>query len=263
MAQSPDRLEVAEQLLADLEKLETRLADLQKGLTRSHRLATLGTMATIIAHEFNNILTPVISYCQLALGRDDGDMALYRKAVEKALKGAERAAQISSSMLGFAREADGSPVCCVREIVDEVFSCMARDPKKDGIELVLEIPDDCWVRIPPIALQQVLLNLVLNARQAMRRNGGTLRLIVEPHGELVRLTVSDTGPGIPPDLIDQIFEPFVSHREAQPGEVEGNGLGLTVCRDLIASADGAITVESEPDRGATFVIHLHPGEAND
>ncbi|MAE61196.1 MAG: hypothetical protein CMJ49_07550 [Planctomycetaceae bacterium] len=263
MAKSPDQLDLADNLLTDLESIEARLTQLQQGLTRSHRLATLGTMATIIAHEFNNILTPVISYCQLALAANEPVPDLYRKAVEKSLKGAERAAAISSSMLGFAREADGSPVCCVREVIDEVFSCLAREPEKDGIQLTINVPDDCWVRIPPIALQQVLLNLVLNARQAMRKQRGKLLLHAEPQGDLVRLIVADTGPGIPPELIEQIFEPFVSKRDPAPGDAPGNGLGLTVCRDLIHGAHGTITVDSPPDHGATFTICLHPADPPD
>jgi len=94
-----------QQLLEHFEKLEDQMQKVSEGLAHSHRLATLGTITSIIAHEYNNILTPIVSYCQSALARtDDGDLLI--KAVQKSLAGAERAAHISSSLLDFAREQD-------------------------------------------------------------------------------------------------------------------------------------------------------------
>jgi len=266
-----DQLQNAEHLLDDLENLERQLHQLQEGLTRSHRLATLGTVATIIAHEFNNILTPVISYAQIALNDNNGepDVELMRKALQRAYDGATKAAQISTSMLGFARASteDSPKAAVVREVVADVFACLARDPQKDNINLRLDVPDDLAVAMPPISLQQVLLNLVLNARKVLRQRGGMLRISAEPvaddphandETEHIRIEVADTGPGIDPAILPRIFEPFVTQQAGHNDKpaTEGTGLGLAVCKDLVERAGGAIDVESAPGEGATFHIEL-------
>jgi signal transduction histidine kinase len=255
-APHPDQLATVEQLLGHFEELESQLRQVREGLTHSHRLATLGTIAGIIAHEYNNILTPIVSYAQLALASPD-DHDLMRKAVEKALAGAERAAHISSSLLGFAREADQQHAADLRTVVNEAIACMGREPRKDGIELSLDLPD-VRVAISPLNLQQVLLNLLLNARKAMRRRGGRLSITARLTGSLVRIDVADTGPGIPEELLGRLFEPFVT-QNADPGDVgqpRGTGLGLCICRDLVRNAGGSISVTSVTGRGATFHITL-------
>lgn len=290
----PD-LDRIEDLLRHLEDVEQQLNDLQEGLTRAHRLATLGTMASIIAHEFNNILTPVITYCQMALNEQGEDVELNRKALTRAFDGATKASRICSSILGFARANQPGHVCCLSMIVDEVFQCIARDPAKDRITLDLDVPDDLHVRMDPVAMQQVLLNLILNAREVMRDSGGTLSIHAERHagpmgasddttgagsahddtatedrdigpsdgdsGDWIRLVVADTGPGIPPDVLDRLFEPFVTQRS--DAKRQGTGLGLTICRDLVQRAGGRITVRSAVGEGATFTIMLPRATAAD
>jgi signal transduction histidine kinase len=218
-------------------------------------LATLGTIASIVAHEYNNILTPILSYAQLALAKPDNH-ELMRKAVERALAGAQRAAHISSSLLGFAREADGGDSANLRTVIDEAMGCLARDPRKDGIELTISVPD-LMLAISPLKLQQVLLNLFLNAKQAMRRRGGKLKVLARLEDQLAHIDVIDTGPGIPPEIADRLFQPFVTMRtNLESGEQQGTGLGLCICRDLVRHAGGDITVESTPGHGATFHITL-------
>ncbi len=254
-------LDTVEHLLAEFAKLETQLQQVREGLTHSHRLATLGTIATIIAHEFNNILTPMISYGQLALAKPY-DHDLMRKAVERSLSGSERAAKICSSLLGFSREADEQLVAPLARTIDETIACLTRDPKKDGVALTIDVPD-VLVAMTPLSLQQVLLNLILNAKKAMGPRGGKLRITGHLDGQLVHLNVADTGPGIPPEILDRLFEPFVtqqhgteqSHRDDM-SERKGTGLGLCICRDLIRAAGGTITVESIINEGATFHITL-------
>jgi len=254
-AHEPDELLPVENLLNHMQELESQLQQVREGLTHSHRLATLGTIASIIAHEYNNILTPMVSYAQLALAKPN-DAALMRKAVEKALAGSERAAHISSSLLGFAREADQKHAARLRPVIDETIACMARDPRKDGIELTVDVPD-IQLAISPLNLQQVLLNLFLNARQAMRRRGGKLCVNARVEARLATISIADTGPGIPEPIRDSLFEPFVTMRQnTATGETKGTGLGLSICRDLIRAAGGSIAVESTPGQGATFLITL-------
>jgi signal transduction histidine kinase len=141
-------------------------------------------------------------------------------------------------------------------VIDEAIGCLARDPKKDGIEVIVDCPD-LRVAMSPLNLQQVLLNLFLNAKQAMRRKGGELRVSVRAEAGLVKITVADTGPGIPEQVMARLFEPFVTHRPTtDAGERKGTGLGLCICRDLVRAAGGAIEVASDPGRGASFELTL-------
>lgn len=252
----PELAEV-EEILAHFEQLEEQFRQVRDGLTHSHRLATLGTIASVIAHEYNNILTPMISYAQLALSQPD-DADLMRKAVEKSLAGAERAAKISSSLLGFARDADDEHAADVPAVVHDAIACLGRDPAKDGITLTLDLPD-VRVLMPPLNLQQVILNLVLNARKAMRRRGGQLRITGRRDGDSLMVRVTDTGPGIPAEIRDNLFEPFVTHQIGDTDDFtapRGTGLGLCICRDLLRAAGGSIAVESSGPTGTTFVLKM-------
>lgn len=248
------RVERIDDLLHQLEQLEGRLEQLRGGLVRSHRLATLGTLTSIIAHEYNNILTPIIGYCQMALSRP-ADAELRGKALEKALNGAERAAKISASILGFAGEVDQASEASLPGAVRDALACLARHPSQDGIELTVEVPE-VKLAISPLNLQQVLLNLILNARKAMKAgSGGKLAISAEVRRGVARVRVTDTGPGIPPQVRGRLFEPFVTAAVgAGEGEDEqggkGTGLGLFICRDLVQNAGGRIGVDSDSAPGS-------------
>ncbi|MFN7022716.1 MAG: hypothetical protein ACK4WH_15540, partial [Phycisphaerales bacterium] len=180
-------------LLDRVDDVQSRIDQLNAMLEHSERLATLGTIAALIAHEFNNLLTPVMSYAQMALERPD-DRELCLKALRKSASGAERAAAIASAILGFARDdgrldtgrgvgVGGSDVprgtscaCDVRRAVDEALSCLARDLGRDGIRLEVKVEEGLRAGMKPVALQHVVLNLVLNARNAMIPGGGTLTI---------------------------------------------------------------------------------------
>lgn len=268
--QADQQIDTAEAMLAHLESVEQQLQSLQDGLMRSHRLVTLGTLATVIAHELNNILTPVVSYCQLSEQNPD-DIPLMQKALARSRSGAEKAAEIVNSVLGFARDDGGAqqgdddtvhrPAASIKDVVDDVFNTLARDPTKDGLTVEIDIPDGSHAQITPTALQQVLLNLVLNATQAMaaeRRGKLTIRAEIDPEeceAGMTRISVIDSGPGVPADLRDSIFRPFVTRRDPAAGS-SGTGLGLAICRDLIRYAGGAIDLLDTPGRGTTFTIDL-------
>lgn len=260
MADPPDSMEQAERMLDELEQLERKLRRLETRLERSHRLATVGTMASIVAHEVNNLLTPVISYCQLARNHPD-DAALQQKAIDRAFSGAQQAARINDSLLGFSRDdtATDAEACRVQQVVEEVFRCLARAPEKDGIELGVEVPDACCVAMTPGNLQQVLLNLVLNARRALRRQGGgrlTIRAgFADEQHRRVTIEVADTGPGIDAALRDQLFEPFVTDQQDDRGE-QSTGLGLAVCKDLVEYVGGTIELAGSDAGGTSFRLEL-------
>ncbi len=266
MASVPRPVMDVSSLEDSLNILQQRIDQLQSTLSQQQRLATLGMVASVIAHEFNNILTPMISYTQCALS-DKADPALREKALRKALSGAERAAAISQSLLGFAR-GDQSTVADIQKCLAETLACLSRDLAKDGITYVQEVPKALAAAMNAGQLQQVLMNLIVNARSALLGQRGSKRLIVKAacikHGKIVQIEVSDTGPGIPADVLPRIFEPFYSTK--QNGEIAagaedtlprgGTGLGLTICQELIQAAGGTLTASSPPGQGATFTIEL-------
>jgi signal transduction histidine kinase len=249
--------------LADpLESLEEQLQDLRAQLTESQRLAAIGTIAAEIAHEFNNLLTPLGGYAQLALRSaqsDKPDMEMIAKALGRCVQSAEKAGRICTSMLKLARGEESFERVDVQRLIDEVLNVLARDPRKDGIALRVQVAPGLAVWGDPIQLEQVLLNLLINARQAMLGKGGsiTVRACAADGGDQVRIHVIDTGPGIAPKHLSRIFEPFFTTKgTARKGEARGTGLGLAICRDIIQHHRGSIEVQSVVGKGTTFVLGL-------
>jgi two-component system NtrC family sensor kinase len=242
------------QLLGRLAHLEGELGSLDRQLARTNRLASLGTITGIIAHELNNLLTPMISYAQLAL-KDPEDRELVHKALQRTLDGGERAAEIISSVLGFSRTANGGDQADVRAVVDEALRCLARDPKKDGFEFTVDIAAGCEASIAPVLLVQILMNLILNAYQAMTKGKGRITIKAWTDGDTY-IRVIDNGCGIEAELLPRIFDPFVTYRNRPNATDGGTGLGLTACKRLVEEVGGTISVESTVDEGTTFEIRL-------
>jgi signal transduction histidine kinase len=241
-----------------LKENEQRLNDLKKQLHVTQKLALIGTTACLAAHEFNNLLLSIINYSELALKQQD-DVDLVRKALEKTITNGNRAAVIIQSMLGAATcHRQEHQMVPLAGQVEECFHCMGRDLGKDNINVKVDIPDDLTVFGDPGQLQQVLLNLIINARQAMLACGGTLT--IEAHklnDSTVQIKVSDTGCGIEPDIVGKIFEPFFSTKtDAKRPDQRGSGLGLSICQDIINSHNGSISASGRPGQGATFTIVL-------
>jgi signal transduction histidine kinase len=250
-------------VLRQLAEAQQQLDSLRDQLTETQRLATIGTIASVIAHEFNNLLTPIVSYCQYALTSAQGDapdMPLIAKALNKAYQSAEKAGKICAAMLSLARGESSFASIPVQKLVDEVLMVLARDPQKDGIALRVHVPPELCVLGDEVQLEQVLLNLLINARQAMLGKGGSLTIkaaVDEPH---VKIQVIDTGPGIPDKNLPKIFQPFFTTKgTARQGESKGTGLGLAICKQIIEHHGGRIAVESEIGRGTTFSVYLPKG----
>lgn len=262
--------EATDPLLGEIRRLETDLEGLRRELAWSQRLSSLGTMAAVIAHEFNNILTPISTYAQLALEYPD-DRELAHKAMLAAVEGVERASKISSSVLDLCRDEPGDELrCSLSETIESSLACMARDPGKDGIELTLDVPQ-AEVAMRSTDLQQVMVNLFINARKAMlstRRTSHKLTVVARVEAQRVCLSVSDTGPGIPEAVRGRLFEPFATCpaiHETSLGERAGDddgssrpgtGLGLSICRDLLERAGGSIAVGASAEGGASFHLIL-------
>jgi len=246
-----------------LRENQLRIDHLEEQIRATQKMATLGTMACLVAHEFNNILTPMINYSELALQNQD-DVDLMRKALMKTIEHGNRAAVVIQSMLGVVRDQGNErKTVGLLKIVDESLACLGRDLNKDQITVKRDIPGDLTVQAIPSQLLQVFLNLFVNARQAMAEAGG--KLSVQGRGERdgwVVVEISDTGCGIQSDMVDKIFEPFVSTKtQARQSDQKGTGLGLMVCKDIIEKHGGTIDVCSDPGAGTTFIIRL-PSKEN-
>lgn len=257
--------------------LRDQIADLEAQLARTERLATLGSMSGAIAHEFNNILTPLLSYAGLALSNLHNP-DLVRKALEKSIQSAERAGQVADALLGSVRAGEKSDASCgVRDTIHAALSSLVRPPMTDGIEVLIDVPSDLRVAMTPGALHQVLLNLILNSCDAMRPGPGTLafsatRSVLPEIGifreksnidrtnqlrSMVLLRVVDTGPGMSVELASRVFDPLFSTKTPTGQKQQGgSGFGLTVCRRLVQQVGGDITLRSEAGIGTSFALRL-------
>jgi two-component system, cell cycle sensor histidine kinase and response regulator CckA len=238
---------------------------LQAQLYRSQRLESLGTLSGGVAHDLNNILTPILLSIDRLRQRVGSDADL--KILASLEAGAQRGAAIVRQLLTFARGAKGGEQGIdLRPVVREIEGIAhATFPK--AIELRLDVPADVWTVTGDVTqLHQVLLNLCLNARDAMTAGGcleirarnvvvsddrARRHLDVRP-GPFVELTVSDTGCGIPKPYLDRIFDPFFTTKE----EGKGTGLGLPTVLKIVKGHGGFVDVESEPGRGSLFAVFL-------
>lgn len=257
MAELLERRQALHRRLACQEKLNSQL---HSQLGQFQALANLGMVSAMIAHEMNNILTPLGNYAQLALNHPD-DRALTEKTLQKTVLNSRRASKILESMLAMAtgKEQAKGP-CRLKEMVDEIFMCLARDFSKDKIEVRVEIDEKLEAFAEGVCLQQVLMNLILNAREAMLPRGGTLTISAARDSDAVSIAVSDTGCGIEPGNIEKVFEAFFTTKTSESDcRRTGAGLGLAFCRRVVDSHGGEISVESEAGKGTQFRISLPCG----
>ena len=233
---------------------------------QAQKMEAVGQLAGGIAHDFNNLLTAILGYSELALEQVGADSDLGAD-LDEIRKAGERARGLTSQLLAFSRKQVLQPqILDLNTIVGEVERMLRRVIAEDiRFEITLE-PDLHPIHADPGQLHQVLMNLAINARDAMPR-GGTLTITTAntiasvgdcAHGappqpeSCVALTVSDTGCGMSPEVCGRIFEPFYSTK----GPGKGTGLGLSMVYGVVAESGGRIAVNSQPDRGTTFTIHL-------
>ena len=245
----------------------TRQVEIEENIQKSYRLEALGQLAAGVAHDFNNILGAIIGYTELAAQ----DMPAQQQSgsdLERVLQAAYRARDLVAQILSFGRhEPTQFAQVQVGRIVEEVLK-LVRSSLAADIEIQQEIDlSSSSVTGNASQIHQVVLNVCINAAQAMERKGGILKarvdsVDVDEHfakaarelkpGKYVRVAVSDTGCGIPPDTIDRIFEPFCTTKPKD----KGTGLGLFAVKDLVQAHGGTVTVYSEVDKGTTFKIYL-------
>lgn len=227
--------------------------------TQLQALANLGSATCMIAHEINNLLTPLANYAALAAQHPE-DQKLAQKALDKTVRNCQRAARIMQSMLALANgQKQQRQMVFVKALVEDVFTCLCRDFRKDRITVEIRIDQSLQIHCVDVQIQQVLMNLILNARDALLPAGGFLRVSAVADGEHLNLSVSDTGTGIAPEDLKDIFRPFFSTKAGPDGSLgsgSGSGVGLAFCRRIVDAHGGEIAVQSQSGQGSTFTIRL-------
>jgi two-component system, cell cycle sensor histidine kinase and response regulator CckA len=232
------------------------LRHLEAKLLQAQKMEAIGRLAGGVAHDFNNLLTAILSFGSMVLSELDPTEAAREDMVE-VLEAARRAEELTAQLLAFSRKKTISPrVVNVNTLVRDTERMLRRMLGED-IEFVTHLADDLWnVRIDPSAFEQVLMNMAVNARDAMATGGkltiqtlNTLSPDGEPHA---MVAISDNGVGMDEQTRSQIFEPFFTTKELG----RGTGLGLSTCYGIVKQAGGFITVETEVSIGTTFRIHL-------
>lgn len=230
---------------------------LRQQLLRAQRLSSVGTLASSVAHEFNNILTTIMNYAKLGL-RQESTEASRLQSLEKILKCSQRAAAIISSMLGFARNHSTTrEMTDLVALVEEVLVLTEKDLTKHQVQIDKKFLARPKAPVVRGQIEQILINLIINARQAMPR-GGRLTIEVRENAQtqMAEIRLADTGVGIPPEQLRLIFEPFYTTKKPDEDGHGGSGLGLSVCRQIIEQHHGRIRVESVVGKGSKFTVKL-------
>ncbi len=239
---------------------------LEKKLREAQRLESIATLAGGIAHDFNNILTSIMGYTELAilqLGKDDP----VARDLQVVLDAGNRARELVRQILTFSRQRPGRKKPLKVQMLAKEALKMLEAASPASITIHQEINDESGgvILADPVQIHQLIMNLCINAINAMEQEGGTLTVAISgvrieeeansegvPPGRYVLIRVIDTGPGIEPEILDRIFEPYFTTREKE----KGTGLGLAVVHGIVHGHGGHITVKSEPGKGTEFQVYF-------
>ncbi len=245
------------QLETQARRHEAELALLRREVLEARKAATLGELLGTTTHEFNNALTTILNYAKLGLRHRDAPTR--DKALERILSAGTRAAKITASILGMARRGTTRMEPLQLEtLIEESLVLLEREMSKYRVQVEREYSPVPQVSANPGQVQQVLLNLLVNARQAMPQGGRLIiRLSRDPAVGFVDLMVRDTGCGMAPEVMRRMFEPHFSTKSG-PDETGkgGSGLGLSACREIVEAHQGRIRVESALGKGTAITIRL-------
>ena len=237
----------------------TAQEQMESEMLRAEKLESIGVLAGGIAHDFNNLLTGIMGNISLAKLDADTHTKLLGP-LEEAEKASRRAADLTQQLLTFSK--GGAPLLMAASIAQLIEDSVTFALRGSNVRCEFSIPKDMWAtEVDEGQISQVLQNLALNADQAMPE-GGLLRVAVEnvqlgprddvsvPEGRYLKLTICDQGPGIPPEIIPKIFDPYFTTKKS------GSGLGLATAYSIIANHSGHISVQSQLGKGTMFLIHL-------
>lgn len=250
-------VKLVSQLAPETHTHESELAQLQKQVASLQKLAAIGELTSITTHEFNNLLMTIMNYARLGVRhRDD---ATRDKAFGKILDAANRASKVTNTILGMARNRTGQmEPTDLGSVIRDTLVLLEREMQRYRIAIDLEIDEVPMINAEANQLQRVLINLLTNARQAIKESGTIrIKLSHDAASKTVTMMVRDSGSGIPAEQLPKIFEPFFSTKSG-PDETGkgGTGLGLSACREIIESHNGKVRVESSVGKGTAFYIRL-------
>ncbi len=240
------------------ENVKQQMAELERTqgqLLQAEKLSAIGELVAGVAHELNNPLTAVVGYAQLLLETcEDPEV---REDLERINREAQRSARIVQNLLAFARQQSSEKHAIeLGQVLGKAIDLLAYQLQVNNISLVREFTSEPMIALADrYQLQQVFLNLITNAYQAMHKayGRGTLTIRTERvNGNLARIYFADDGPGVPAEIASRIFDPFFTTKDVG----EGTGLGLSICLGIVQEHEGRIWLDPEVERGATFVVEL-------
>ncbi len=241
----------------DVMELRRQIEVLKEQLGHAQKLTALGELASTTTHEFNNVLTTIINYAKLGIRHKDDQTR--QKAFDKILLASNRAAKITSTVLGLARNRKaGQEPTNLNELVENTLLLLEREMNKYRVTVDKSLQPVPEAYVNGNQIQQILLNLLINARQAMPSGGRVMiRLAYDAESEMIDLVVRDNGMGIPADKLPRIFEPFYTTKDGPDSSGKGGtGLGLSLCREIIEAHNGRIRVDSTVGKGTCFTLKL-------
>ena len=229
-------------------------------VVKQERAAAVATLSEGVAHEFNNLLARILACAENAA--EHASVPSVRRDLETIIETAETAGTIAQRLLSYARRQPPSRrKVSLISIVEQSLQILEDDLTEAHIEVVRDFEPLPDMMLDNGQIGQVVMNLISNAHDAMPK-GGCLTISIRRDGGEAVMRFMDTGGGIPPEILNELFKPFVTTKGARSrSEVPGMGLGLCVCDGIIASHGGTIMVESSPGKGSTFTIRLPLGEA--
>ena len=242
-----------------LGELKAQLEAARRQLVEAQKMECVGVLAAGVAHEFNNLMCSVMGFAEMARSGGGTDIEALQESAEVSYQAAKRAATTASSLLAFSRRAkSGNALGDVNEAVMAAVRLLKRNIEKSGVKLEFEPGELPQTRFAFGPMQQVFLNLIINAWHATVDREGKREITLSSFCEddvRIGITVEDTGTGISRENLENIFEPFFTtkHR-GDDSSIEGSGLGLMIVREVTREHDGVVTVESEEGKGTLFTV---------
>ena len=241
--------------ITERKSAEEEKRKLEEQLQLAGHLASVGELAAGVAHELNNPLAAILGFAQLLTAKEDLDEAT-KKDLGIIYRESQRATKITQNLLSFARrhEPEKQPVL-LNEVIEKTLELGAHRLKVNNIEVVVDFASDLpKTMVDFFQMQQVFVNIINNAEQAMMEAHGRGRLVVKTLrvGDMIRVSFADNGPGIPEENMKRVFDPFFTTKEVG----KGTGLGLSICYGLVEAHGGRIYAMSKPGQGATFVVEI-------
>jgi signal transduction histidine kinase len=234
------------------------IESLKAQLEQARRMATIGELTSTTTHEFNNLLMTILNYAKLGLRHKDD--ATRDKAFQRILDASSRATKITGSVLALARRRNGQmEPTNLKEIIEDTLLLIEREFRKYRVQLEIALDEGTpEINASASDLQRVIVNLLVNARQATPE-GGMVKVTLQGDSaaDEVIFSIRDTGSGIPPEILPKIFDPFYSTKAGPDASGKGGtGVGLSSCKEVIDAHGGRIRVESAVGRGTAFIIRL-------